>query len=463
MTVTGAVTFDNDNNRLILEDEILTMGSSATFVSADNNEFVVTNNTGTVTKQSLGSTSFTYEVGFGTGEYTPLSISNSGTNDISVRCLQHVLDQGTAGSLVTNDFADNSWVVAAVGSGYNLQLIAGWAASDELSNFNRVKTGIARYTAGFDWDLPASNVVAASGSGPYTRNRSGITSVGVFAVADLEKVNTARLNLKAFLQGPYLGGTMTDALRANNVIPLTQPYSSAMSTTFDRVGVYDGSVTVNEHVTGAGVFDVTGTDNDIIDWVYVSLQDGTTPATKLQTRAALIQRDGDIVEYDSASTSYTSVRMPIDADGNYHLIVAHRNHLAIRTPVSQLLEEINPFTYNFTDAQAKAYQNPNAPVSNNTAMKDLGGSVFAMWAGNVYNLNTIVNYTGLNADAVELLGLLLADQSGNIGGAPLNLRTYNRGDLNMNGIVNYTGLNADALYLLGVLSSNQGGVIRQHL
>ncbi len=119
MTVTGAFTFDNDDNRLILEDENLIMGPSATFVSADNNEFVVTNytgglnnSTGTVTKQNLGSTAFTYEVGFGAGEYNPVSISNTGTTDnINVRCLQNVLANGLTGSPITSHFANNSWVV----------------------------------------------------------------------------------------------------------------------------------------------------------------------------------------------------------------------------------------------------------------------------------------------------------------------------------------------------------------
>src|SRR4029079_16366777 len=118
------------------------------------------------------------------------------------------------------------------------------------------------------------------------------TSTGVFAIADLLQVNAARLNLKVFLQGAYSGTTMTDGLRNLNVIALTQPYSAAMSAIFTRVGVYDGSSSVNESVPMLAKFDLAGTNDDIVDWIYVSLQDGTTPATKLQTRAALLQRDG---------------------------------------------------------------------------------------------------------------------------------------------------------------------------
>ena len=52
-----------------------------------------------------------------------------------------------------------------------------------------------------------------------------------------------------------------------------------------------------------GVFDVAGTNDDIVDWVYIALLDGTTPSTKLQTRAAPLQRDGDVVEYDPLSAT----------------------------------------------------------------------------------------------------------------------------------------------------------------
>jgi hypothetical protein len=91
-------------------------------------------------------------------------------------------------------------------------------------------------------------------------------------------------------------------------------------------------------------------------------------------------------------------------------------------------------------------------------MKSFPSGTFGMWAGNVNaNLNTTVNYTGLNNDALALLGALGGNQG-------LNLtNTYNKADLNLSGNVNYTGLNNDALFLLGILGSNQGNIVRQHL
>ena len=474
MTVTGAFTFDNDDNRLILEDENLIMGPSATFVSADNNEFVVTNytgglnnSTGTVTKQNLGSTAFTYEVGFGAGEYNPVSISNTGTTDnINVRCLQNVLANGLTGSPITSHFAKNSWVVTeAVAGGSNLQLIAGWAASDEpvgVSNFNRAKVGIAKYNSGIDWDLPASNVIAASGSGPYTRNRNGITSTGVFAVADLAQVNTAKLNLKVYLQGPGITNVsgiflMGDLLRddpatvgtVDPVIPTIQPYSAALNTRFTRVGIYDGSATVNETINPS-VFNTTGNDA-IVDWVYISTLDPTAPSTKLQTRAALLQRDGDVVDLDGVSP----VSVPIDNDGNYHILVGHRNHLSIRTATSKALADNSTFAFNFSSAQTQAYQ--DGTITANAAMKDLGNGIFALWGGNASG-NNVVRYSTPGNDPAAILAFLGGITTGNVS------NIYSIMDVNMNRRVFYSTPGNDPAFILGqVLGSVTTVLVTEHL
>lgn len=430
--------FTFTNGKFLLANLNLLMASGAAISGNNSSRFIVTGGTGVLTKEGLTTTAFTYPVGFSASEYNPVIIANNGTtDDISVRCLQNVLDNGLTGSPVTADFASNSWVVTeAVAGGSDLSMTGEWTSTDELAGFNRVKSGIARYNTGTDWDLPASNVLAASGGGPYTRNRSTINQPGVFAVADLDKVNAAKLNLKIFLQGPYNAGagTMNDGLRTLNVIPLTQPYSAAMSSFFDRTGsVYDGSAGVNETVPNPGVFDVAGTNDDIVDWVFLSLQNGATPATRLQTRVALVQRDGDIVEYDATGGTYVPVRMPIDADGNYHLVVGHRNHLPIRTPVSQLLQDNTVFTYNFTTAQAQAYQ--DGAIVTNAAMAQ-NGSAFMMWAGNVFQ-DIYVRATTQTlppptkpSDGAAILVIL--------GGDPNATGGYTLGDVNMDGYTRAT-------------------------
>ncbi|NOT52609.1 MAG: hypothetical protein HOP10_15200 [Chitinophagaceae bacterium] len=459
------------NGRIQLGTFNMTIASTATITGHNSSRFFITNNTGNLVRQSL-TAAFTYPVGFSTTEYNPVTITNAGTSDdYSVRCLQNVLANGTSGATLTTNFAGNTWVISeAVGGGGNLSLTNEWAVGDELAGFNRLKSGIARFNTGTDWDLPASNVLAAAGAGPYTRSRSSITNSipsgtpGVFAVGDLDQVNRANLNLKVFLSGPYSGGVMGDGLRTGAVIPLTQPYSSALNAFFTRVGVYDGSATVNETIPNLGVLDVVGTNDDIVDWIYLSLQDGTTPATKLQTRAALVQRDGDIVEYDPVGATYIPVRMPIDADANYHLVVGHRNHLPIRTPVSQLLQDGVTFAYNFTTAQAQAYQDPVVLAlpspNNNNAMRDVSG-VFVMWGGNG-NSNGTVRASGPLAQNDYLF--LISTTLGNDVNLILS-PVYHTADYNMNSVTRASGPLAqnDYLFLIStMLGNNVNRIITQH-
>ncbi|TMI70400.1 MAG: hypothetical protein E6H09_15710 [Bacteroidetes bacterium] len=456
MLVKGGFSFENDNNQLVLGDQAITMDSVATFQNPDNNQFVVTNGAGAVVRTNLATTAFVYPVGFSATEFNPLTISNSGTpDDISVRCQQNVQANGTSGSVVTTHFVNNSWVVnEGIANGSNLTLTGQWVGTDEPAGFNRLKSGIARYNTLLDWDLPASNVIAASGSNPFLRTRTGITSTGVFAIADLERVNTAKMNLKVFLQGAYNASTglMNDLLRddpstgaIDPVIPTTQPYNTALDPKFARVGIYDGSGTVNETINPS-IFSVTGNDA-IVDWVYVSTLDPTTPSIKLQTRAALLQRDGDIVDLDGVSP----LSLPIDADGNYNILISHRNHLTIRTAAPlALADNAVPLQYYFTTGQAQAFQ--DGTILTNAAMAQ-NGSAFLMWAGNA-NLDSYVRVIAqgippIPSDVSYMLGIIL---SGNPNGT---ISGYTIGDINMDRKMRVTALGippvpSDASFMLGI-------------
>jgi hypothetical protein len=450
------------NGRFLLGTQSLTITTAATITGNNSSRFVITNGTGVLTKQALAATAFTYPVGFSSTEYNPLMIANTGTaDDISTRCLQDVLDNGLTGSPVLTDFANNSWVVTeAIAGGSNLALTGEWVTGDELAGFNRVKSGVAKYNTGTDWDLPASNVLGATGGGPYTRNRSSIIAPGVFAVADLEKVNAARLNLRVFLQGNYNAttGLMGDLLRddpvtggVDPVIPTTQPYSSALNARFTRAGIYDGSASVNETVN-ASVFNTTG-NNAIVDWVYISTLDATTPSAKLQTRAALLQRDGDIVDVDGTSP----VLIPIDGDANYHILIGHRNHLSIRTPAAQgLADNVTFGLYNFTDLQSKAFQ-AGVAIPTNLAMADMAGTFpgKAMWGGNV-NANVNVRYSLGSNDNLSLLTILGGNTTITL--TPL----YSLGDINLDRRVRYSLGSNDNLALLSILGGNTTLTITEH-
>lgn len=446
----------------------LLVAPTATITGNNSSRFVMTNGTGVLTKQGLTTSAFTFPVGFSATEYNPLVVTNNGTtDDISVRCLQNVLANGLTGTPVTTDFANNSWVITeAVAGGSNLALTGEWALGDELPGFNRVKSGIARFNTGTDWDLPASNVLAAAGAGPYTRNRSSIITPGVFAPADLDFVNRASFNIKAFLQGAYTGtagttgGLMRDNYRSSSVLPATQPYGGGK---FVHLGVQGGTETFNP-----AILSVTG-NNAIVDWVFVTLHDATTPTIKYQTRAALIQRDGDVVDMDGVSP----VSMPINNDGNYIVSIGHRNHLSVRLPNASpmnLVENGAVPAWDFTTGMAQAYT--DGAIVTNTAMISVttsGNTKLCLIGGNTDGVSSTgingrrIIYSGSGNDRGPILSVGLSGNSS----VPVTITAANfaalvRYDLTMNGSIVYSGSGNDPLIILNALGGNTSLTATEH-
>jgi hypothetical protein len=222
-----------------------------------------------------------------------------------------------------------------------------------------------------------------------------------------------RLNARAFLEGAYDSGTglMRDDLRSGSLpviyplIPATQPYGGMP---WNHAGTETLAPWVLT-VSGSGA---------IVDWVLVELRDPTTPAIIVAGRAALIQRDGDVVDVDGVSP----VGFPGLPSGNYHVSLRHRNHLGVMsaTPLS-LTSDPAPFDLVAT----------GTPTFGTDARK-LFGSVATLWMGNA-RADDRLKYTGPSNDRDPIL---LA-----IGGSTptATLNGYYAQDHTMNGQVRYTG------------------------
>jgi hypothetical protein len=272
-------------------------------------------------------------------------------------------------------------------------------------------------------------------------------NTGFRGVSIVPQPPAVSLSVKTFLQGPYntsLGrhknvtATWASVLNAS---ALNQPYNVAPFNYAGTESVSSGFFTANDGVT-----------TDIVDWVLVELRDATTPATIIARKACFIREDGKVVDLDGTSDpSFTGV-----GANNYYVVIKHRNHLPVRSATTVFVNGATPVLYDFTTAQAQAFQNP--AVTLNAAMKDFSG-VFCMWGGNV-NANNNTKYTGPQNDALALLAQLSANQAAIVqlpGGDP-----YKGGDVNLDGVIRYTGPNNDALALLAVLSANQAAVITEH-
>ena len=152
-------------------------------------------------------------------------------------------------------------------------------------------------------------------------------------------LGTLSIPIKVFLRGLYSSssGTMNDTLRTLNLLPIAEPYSALA-----RFG-HIGGETVNP-----SVFAVTG-NNALVDWVLVELRSPTDATRILATRAALVQRDGDVVDMDGVSPVVFANQNP----GSYYVVVGHRNHLRVMTA--------GPVTVNMTSTLLD-FTNPNTPT-----------------------------------------------------------------------------------------------------
>ena len=370
----------SEGSKIVLGAFDLTLGSGGTVTGASQTAgYVVTGSTGKIIKTNLGATAFTFPVGFDATTYNPVTVAENGTTDnIGIRVLEKAYINGSSGTALTPSVVDATWVISDVtAGGNNLSVTPSWKASDEVS-FNRSLCRVARYN-GQKFDLDDSTKAAATGSDPYSRQRTGITNVGNFIVSSSSFVKVAP---KVFLEGPYIvaEAKMTDIYRTYNKIAMSQPYN-----TLSFTGDYPASHNGTEFME-ASVLLVSG-DNAIVDWVLLELRDNVNRSTVVSRRAALIQRDGDVVDTDGISP----VRFDNISDGNYHLSVRHRLHLGTRTANSIALSETFT-TINFTN-------NSNALAS---SLKELsnGSNIFGLKTGDVNRDGFIVS-----SDIVSIRGL----------------------------------------------------------
>lgn len=199
------------------------------------------------------------------------------------------------------------------------------------------------------------------------------------------------LNLKVFLEGPYIGsGEMTTTLNSNNLIPL----SSNKAYPITAYGYYK-------------VSNLTSIPNsDIVDWVLVELRTGTASATTVAKRAAFLKSDGTIVDTDGISPiSFKGLNA-----GNYYVVVRHRNHLAIMSS-SPIALSSSLASYDFTTSQSQAYTIGTDP------MVALSGSRYGMIAGDA-NISSIITASDITPIIMNL-----------------NSSNYNNADINMSGII----------------------------
>jgi hypothetical protein len=249
--------------------------------------------------------------------------------------------------------------------------------------------------------------------------------------------NKVCLSPKAYLQGALLGVTlpdvlMRDDLRVKNLIPTTSPYSAGLTTVSS---------------VSSSVLSVTGNDA-IVDWVFLELRSNSDSTLVVDSRSALIQRDGDIVDVDGIS----SVIFNNAFTGSYYLTVNHRNHLgvmSVKTKMSNICKVI--------DLRQVATPNFNLdvlnPINQAQVIVEQGK---ALWTGNALGDKDII-YQGTEND-VNIIYQQVINAFGNGLVSPsFKLKGYFSGDLDMNGEIIFQGTGNDVEFIYQNILKNHIG------
>lgn len=420
------------NGKIVTGNFNLTLTDSATVSGMGASKFVETNGSGQVIKEIIANVnSVEIPVGAGTN-YRPAFITTSATYSnakVGVRVLG-VADPNRPPSLT--DYIKTYWPITRTGVTGTVT-VAGQYTDADITGTEANLRGY--YFNNTDWSSAGETHTAATNrvSAPIAANGT------LFAMDKFDL-----LKAKIFLQGAYNTslGVMNDALRApNNYLPNSDPYRNApYNTAFTHV-----NNTIAETVIGTPFANQASTNDNIVDWVFLELRNtagGNAGANILQTRSALIQRDGDIVDVDGTSpVTFNNV-----ASGNYTIAVRHRNHLGISTDPGTLTPSLGEAKstaplVNFstaTDAQI---------FGTSSAYKFLDNKVM-LWAGSASN-DTKIKYSGSSNDPGIILNQALSYPGNSSGLYNYNAAFgYFSGDINMDGKVKYSGSSNDPSSIL---------------
>jgi len=197
----------------------------------------------------------------------------------------------------------------------------------------------------------------------------------------------------------------------------------------------------------SGVLAITGNDA-IVDWVFLELRSSSDSTLVVDSRSALIQRDGDIVDVDGVS----SIIFNNAFTGSYYLTVKHRNHLGVmstKTKMSNICKVID-------------FRQTTTPIFNLDILNPINQALViveqgkALWAGNALSDKDII-YQGTEND-VNLIYQLVINAVGNGLVSPAyKLKGYFSGDIDMNGEVVFQGTGNDGEFIYQNILKNHIG------
>jgi len=445
-TITGTLIFTTGKIRLA--DNNLVLAETVTINGVDSGRFIWTDGAGyLLRKLSKDVAGIIFPVGGTTGGYHPARLTTGGSSysTASVGIRYGDYEDPARPPMIAN-LLKGYWNVKK--DGITSGKVTVNATYNELSDITGNETLLhGYYYNGTDWssDEETHNYTANTITVPVTSPEGHVYAMNKFIT----------VGARVFLQGAYVDSTglMNDSLRLYpSLIPASDPYRSLPYA--DRFKHVNNNIS---EIVGEDVLLNHAYSNDnIVDWVFIELRDTAAAGNKiLQTRSALIQRDGDIVDIDGISpVTFNNV-----TKNSYTVAIRHRNHLGLCTdPVANprifTEKQSVAFTAYMVDmsiaTDAALFGSVNAYA---TAPHPKNGHVNLLRAGNA-NVDGIVKYQGPGNDRAYILASLLNNPARTDTG-------YYAADINMNRVVRYTGAKNDKDFLLSTALQNQQLAIKK--
>jgi NADH:ubiquinone oxidoreductase subunit B-like Fe-S oxidoreductase len=349
-------------------------------------------------------------------------------------------------SLSACDSLTLPWGTVVTTSGNYAHGYAGSNGCDSIVTANVTINNSATYTstvsATGNFLLPWGTTVTASGT--YTNTYTAVNGCdSIISITVTVVNNPVILCAKAFLSGAFVSSNtlMHDSLRVKNLLPSVEPYSSMPFAPSYQYTIGNGNI-IQPNVL------LTTGSNAIVDWVFVQVRDASNSSVILFKQAALIQRDGDIVDVDGIShITLTGLNA-----GNYYVSVKHRNHLGVMTANPVYLSS-TPNCVDFTSVNTSlfAYTGSASNASPLTGSSRLINGYRALYGGNCSidigsNAHRVVSYGSLStSDRALMLSTI---------GGTSTLNGYTIFDCDLNGYARFNGLQPDRLIILSNLANN---------
>ena len=140
-----------------------------------------------------------------------------------------------------------------------------------------------------------------------------------------EYTSNVLLKVKIFLEGAYNSTTKEMTMNINGQLPLTSPYSEDPR-------------------------NVSSVPPQAVDWILIQLRN-TATGSAITSKSVFINKDGKLIN-DNGTSKDIELTAP---EGNYFIVIKHRNHLAVMSTNAISLNSTASTSYDFTTGSEKFY------------------------------------------------------------------------------------------------------------